>query len=140
MQDSYSGLQDNIRDLETPKIETWKNEYPDRIVPIEIETSELTAICPKTGLPDFGHITIQYDPYKSCLELKSLKEYFLFYRDVGIFHEHLVSKILDDIVKACEPRQAMVKIIMKPRGGITTTVSARYTYLGKENSFWKEIQ
>ena len=89
---SYNGLQSDIREMETPAIETWKNEYSDKDYTIEITTPEFTAICPKTGLPDFGTIQITYIPDEQCVELKSLKEYLLFYRDVGIFHEHVLSK------------------------------------------------
>ncbi len=123
---SYEGLQNAIRALKTPKIDVWKNQYSDREYEIEIEIPELTCICPKTGLPDFAVIHIVYVPDKVCLELKSLKMYMLFYRDVGIFHEHLANKILDDLVKACAPRWMDIEIIMNPRGGITTTVRADY--------------
>ena len=83
-------------------------------------------MCPKTGLPDFATLNIDYSPDKTCLELKSFKMYTIYFRDVGIFHEHLVNKILDDIVKACKPRQAKVEGIVTPRGGIQTTVVAEY--------------
>ena len=83
----YDGLQDRIRQLKTPEIETWKNEYKDRDYTIEITNLEFTAVCPKTGLPDCGTIGVTYIPDQQCVELKSLKEYFLFFRDVGIFHK-----------------------------------------------------
>lgn len=123
---SYEGLQGHVRDLATPEIEVWGNQYADREYDIELVMPEFTCICPKTGLPDFATIKIDYAPAKTCLELKSLKMYFVFFRNVGIFHEHLVNKILDDIVKACGPRRARVEIVMNPRGGITTTVTAAY--------------
>ncbi len=123
---SYEGLQGHVRDLATPEIEVWQNQYADREYDIELVMPEFTCICPKTGLPDFATIKIDYAPAKTCLELKSLKMYFVFFRNVGIFHEHLVNKILDDIVKACGPRRARVEIVMNPRGGITTTVIAAY--------------
>ncbi len=123
---SYQGLQAHVRNLPTPEIEVWENEYADRQYQITIEIPEFTCICPKTGLPDFATIRIDYVPAKSCLELKSLKMYIVYYRNVGIFHEHLVNKILDDIVKACGPRSACVEAIMNPRGGIATTVRAEY--------------
>jgi 7-cyano-7-deazaguanine reductase len=123
---SYEGLQKNVRQLRTPEIEVWENQYADREYVINLEFPEFTCICPKTGLPDFALIKIQYSPTKTCLELKSLKMYFIFYRNLGIFHEHLVNKILDDIVKACGPRWAKVEVIMNPRGGIATTVTAEY--------------
>lgn len=121
---SYEGLQNQIRRLKTPKIDVWRNQYADRDYTIDLSFPEFTCICPKTGLPDFAVIHISYGPDKTCLELKSLKYYFIFYRGVGIFHEHLVNKILDDIVKACHPRWAVVKGIVNSRGGVQTTVTA----------------
>ena len=123
---SYSGLQDNIREMETPNIETWKNEYSDKDYIIEVTNPEFTTVCPKTGLPDFGTIQITYIPDKQCVELKSLKEYFLFYRDVGIFHEHVVNKILADFVAACNPRKVEIVGDFHIRGGIKTVVRANY--------------
>ncbi len=123
---TYEGKQDHIRELKTPKIEVFKNIYVDKKYKIRLVFPEFTAICPKTGLPDFGTIHIQYSPHLYCLELKSLKEYFLFYRNIGIFHENVTNKILEDIVKACDPHWAKIKIIYNVRGGITTTVKAKY--------------
>ena len=123
---SYSGLQDNIREMETPNIETWKNEYSDNDYTIEITNPEFTAVCPKTGLPDFGTIQIAYVPDEQCVELKSLKEYFLFFRDVGIFHEHVVNKILVDFVTACNPRRVEIVGDFHIRGGMKTVVRANY--------------
>ncbi len=123
---SYEGLQSKIRHLKTPKIDVWTNQYPDREYTIHLNTNEFTCICPKTGLPDFATINIDYSPQKVCLELKSFKYYLLFFRDVGIFHEHFVNKILDDIVNACHPRFAKVEAIVNSRGGIQTTVAAQY--------------
>ena len=123
---SYDGLQKDIREMETPAIETWKNEYSDKDYTIEVTTPEFTAICPKTGLPDFGTIQIAYIPDEQCVELKSLKEYFLFYRDVGIFHEHVVNKILADFVAACNPRKVEIVGDFHVRGGIKTVIRANY--------------
>lgn len=123
---SYQGLQSHVRNLATPEIEVWENEYAHREYQVAIEIPEFTCICPKTGLPDFATIKIDYVPGRTCLELKSLKMYIVYYRSVGIFHEHLVNKILDDIVKACSPRRASVEALMNPRGGIATTVRAEY--------------
>ena len=123
---SYEGLQRHVRDLKTPEIEVWENQYPDREYTIELNVPEFTCICPKTALPDFATIKLTYSPYKTCLELKSFKMYIIFYRDIGIFHEHLVNKILDDIVKACQPRWAKLEAVMNPRGGIGATVTAEY--------------
>src|SRR3989338_8921652 len=96
---SYEGLQKKIRRLKTPKIEVWKNEYPERDYIVDIDMPEFTCICPKTDLPDFADIKIVYIPDKWCIELKSLKYYTIFYRNIGIFNEHVVNKILDDFVK-----------------------------------------
>ncbi len=126
---SYEGLQKHIRALKTPKIDVWRNQYPEREYAITLTTNEFTCICPKTGLPDFATIKITYAPTKTCLELKSFKYYLLFYRDLGIFHEHWVNKVLDDIVKACGPRWAKVEGIVNSRGGIQTTVVAEYPQL-----------
>ena len=123
---SYDGLQSNIREMKTPSIETWQNEYSDKDYTIEVTTPEFTAICPKTGLPDFGTIQISYIPDEQCVELKSLKEYFLFYRDVGIFHEHVVNKILEDFVAACNPRRVEIVGDFHVRGGIKTIIRANY--------------
>ena len=123
---SYDGLQSDIREMKTPSIETWKNEYSDKDYTIEVTTPEFTAICPQTGLPDFGTIRISYIPDEQCVELKSLKEYFLFYRDVGIFHEHVVNKILVDFVAACNPRRVEIVGDFHVRGGIKTVIRANY--------------
>ncbi|OIO37625.1 MAG: NADPH-dependent 7-cyano-7-deazaguanine reductase QueF [Candidatus Omnitrophica bacterium CG1_02_49_10] len=122
----YEGLQENVRTLKTPLIEVWKNKYPDRDYVIDIEMPEFTCLCPKTGLPDFAKVTIRYTPDIWCLELKSLKYYELFYRDMGIFHEHVVNRFLDDIVKCAKPRWAEVVGEFNARGGIRTTVKAEY--------------
>ena len=122
----YDGLQEDVRRLKTPKIEVWQNKYPDKDYIIDISFGEFTCICPKTGLPDFANMRIEYVPDKSCLELKSLKLYMIFYRDIGIFHEHAVNKILDDLVKACHPRRMHVTGEFNIRGGVRTTVSADY--------------
>lgn len=125
---SYEGLQSHIRKLKTPKIDVWRNQYSDRDYTIDLSIPEFTCICPKTGLPDFATIKISYCPDKTCLELKSLKYYMISYRSVGIFHEHLVNKILDDILLACHPRWAKVEGIVNSRGGIQTCVYAEYPY------------
>ena len=123
---TYEGLQDRIRSLTIPAIEVWKNAYPDKIYTITLEIPEFTCICPKTGLPDFATIKIEYSPDKYCIELKSFKLYTIFYRNLGIFHEHVVNKMLDDFVKAAKPRGVKITGVFNPRGGITTTVSREY--------------
>ncbi|HAZ09958.1 MAG TPA: NADPH-dependent 7-cyano-7-deazaguanine reductase QueF [Candidatus Omnitrophica bacterium] len=127
MKASYENLQKNIRKLKTPDIEVWKNQYSDKEYTISLENPEFTCVCPKTGLPDFANVTIQYKPAKFCIELKSFKLYMLFYRNIGIFHEHVINKILEDFVKACKPRRAYIKGIFNTRGGIQTTVTREYT-------------
>ncbi len=107
-----------------PEIETWPNQYP--AYEIVIDTPEFTSVCPKTGLPDFGAITIRYMPDKRCLELKSLKEYLLSYRGIGIFQENVVNRVLEDVVRAARPKWAVVKGDFRPRGGLGTVVEARW--------------
>jgi len=123
---SYEGLQENIRNLKTPKIEVWNNQYPDKIYTINLDVPEFTCICPKTGLPDFAAIKIEYSPDKYCIELKSFKMYTIFFRNIGIFHEHVINKMLEDVVKAAKPRWLKITGIFNPRGGITTTVSREF--------------
>ena len=131
MKSNYEDLQNSIRKLKAPAIEVWENKYPDRNYIVSLAIPEFTCICPKTGLPDFATIKIDYTPDKLCIELKSFKMYLIFYRNVGIFHEHLVNKILDDFVKACNPRWAKIVVDMNPRGGIQTIVTAEYKRLKK---------
>ena len=123
---TYDGLQEHIPEMKTPAIDVWKNQYSGKVYTVRIDIPEFTCICPKTGLPDFGVIEIDYVPAATCVELKSLKEYLMFYRGVGIFHEHFVNKLMDDFVKACRPRRACVTARFNPRGGITTTVCREY--------------
>jgi 7-cyano-7-deazaguanine reductase len=112
--------------LETkfPEIETWQNQFS--AYEILIDDPEFTSVCPKTGLPDFGVLTIRYMPREKCLELKSLKEYLFTYRNLGIFQENIVNQVLDDVVKATDPVWAEIKGDFRPRGGISTVVTARY--------------
>jgi 7-cyano-7-deazaguanine reductase len=107
-----------------PEIETWPNQYG--LYEIEIEMPEFTSVCPKTGLPDSGTITLLYTPNKKCLELKSLKMYTLAYRNLGIFQENIVNRFLADVVKAADPMEATVHGDFAARGGITTRVTAGY--------------
>ncbi len=111
-------------DAEFPEIECWPNQFPG--YEIVIEDPEFTSVCPKTGLPDFGVITIRYMPDKQCLELKSLKEYLHCYRNLGIFQENIVNRILEDVAKWSRPVWAEVKGDFRPRGGISTVVLARW--------------
>lgn len=111
-------------DAKFPDIETWPNQFPG--YEIVIEDPEFTSVCPKTGLPDFGVINIRYMPNKLCLELKSLKEYLFTYRNLGIFQENVVNRVLEDVVRATKPAWAVVKGDFRPRGGISTVVEARW--------------
>ena len=121
---SYEGLQSHVRDLSLPDLETWENQYADRDYEVKIEIPEFNCICPKTGLPDFATITIRYSPDRDCVELKSLKLYITAFRNVGIFHEHAVNRILDDFARAVKPRAVEVHGLFGARGGITTSVTA----------------
>jgi 7-cyano-7-deazaguanine reductase len=107
-----------------PDIETWPNQYPG--YQIEIIMPEFTSVCPKTGLPDHGTLTLRYVPDKSCLELKSLKMYTLAYRSLGIFQENVVNRFLRDVVRACDPVSATVVGDFTPRGGISTRITASW--------------
>jgi 7-cyano-7-deazaguanine reductase len=107
-------------------LETFPNEFPDREYEVEITCPEFTAVCPKTGQPDFGTIVIRYVPAASVIELKSLKLYLFDYRNRGIFYEHAINTILDDLVAACRPRRMRVMGAFTPRGGISTKVTATY--------------
>ena len=106
-------------------LETVPNEYAQRKYEIDIAIPEFNAVCPKTGLPDFGTIYISYVPNQLIVELKSLKLYIVKFRNMGIFHEHVTNKILEDFSKACKPHSISVKGDFSPRGGIKTTVSAK---------------
>ena len=107
-------------------LETFDNPRPERDYEIVIRCPEFTSVCPKTGLPDFGTITIRYVPDRACVELKSLKLYLIGYRNRGIFYEAAVNAILDDLAKACRPRRMEVEGAFTARGGITTTIVARH--------------
>jgi 7-cyano-7-deazaguanine reductase len=110
--------------IKLPQIECFPNQYKNYEVNISIP--EFTSVCPKTKLPDFGTITIRYMPDRLCLELKSLKLYLLAYRNLGIFYENVVNRILEDMVHACRPKWLEVRGQFRPRGGISTEVVARY--------------
>jgi 7-cyano-7-deazaguanine reductase len=107
-----------------PEIETWPNQYAE--YEIEIVMPEFTSVCPKTGLPDNGTLRLIYTPLARCLELKSLKMYTLAYRNLGIFQENVVNRLLTDVVKAADPVQATVVGDFAARGGLSTRVTATY--------------
>jgi len=107
-----------------PAVECWENQYPG--YEIQIILPEYTSLCPKTNLPDFGTIHVTYVPDRWCLELKSLKEYITAYRNLGIFYENAVNRILRDLVAACRPITMLVRGEFTPRGGIQSNIEARY--------------
>ncbi len=111
-------------DAELPEIECFHNQFPSYEITIVIP--EFTSICPKTGLADFGTITIKYIPAAQCVELKSLKLYIAGYRNLGIFYENATNRILEDFVKACNPIRAYVKGEFNPRGGMNSIVESYY--------------
>ena len=108
------------------RLETFTNRHPGRDYLVEHTCPEFTSVCPKTGLPDFGTITIRYVPDELCLELKALKYYLIDFRNRGIFYEAATNQILDDLVAACRPRRMSVTGDFTARGGITTVVKAEY--------------
>jgi 7-cyano-7-deazaguanine reductase len=112
--------------MSSTTIETFPNPRPGREFEIAIDCPEFTSMCPKTGLPDFGIIHIRYVPGDCCIELKALKYYLLDYSNRGIFYESVTNQILDDLVAACQPKRMTVEGEFTPRGGIKTTVTARY--------------
>ena len=111
-------------DAELPPLATWPNQFPN--YEITVVLPEYTSICPKTGLPDFGAVTIRYVPDKVCVELKSLKYYVLGYRNLGIFYENAINRILQDLVAACQPISATVTGEFNVRGGMKSVIEARY--------------
>jgi 7-cyano-7-deazaguanine reductase len=112
-------------DAELPEIDTWPNQYPG--YEVEISMPEFTSVCPKTGLPDHGELVLSYVPDKLCLELKSLKMYTLAYRNLGIFQENVVNRVLNDIVAACKPISATIVGEFTPRGGVYTKITASWS-------------
>ena len=107
-------------------LETFPNPAPGRDYTIEIVCPEYTSVCPNTGQPDFGTITFVYTPAEKCIELKALKVYLQRYRNIGIFYEAVVNRLLDDFVTATQPRRCKVVGVFTPRGGITTTVTCQF--------------
>ncbi len=113
--------------MSTPAIETFPNPRPGRDFEVETSFPEFTSVCPKTGLPDFGEIIVTYVPRDSCIELKSLKYYFIDFRNKGIFFEAAINQILDDLVAACRPKRMRVVGDFSVRGGLKTIVTAEYS-------------
>ena len=112
--------------IDPSALETFPYEYPGKAVTIEIDTDEFTAVCPWSGLPDFAIIKVSYVPDKLILELRSFKYYLLSYRSVGMFQEHVVNRILNDLVACCHPISMRVIADYKIRGGIHTVASVEW--------------
>lgn len=115
-------MSDNFRD----ELETFENQYPQRDYVIETICPEFTSVCPKTGQPDFGELTITYVPDRLCIELKSLKLYLQRFRNFGVFYEHITNFILDDLIAVCQPRRMKIVAAFTPRGGIRTKITAEF--------------
>ena len=116
----------------TPAVlETFPYRYPGREALVEISTDEFTAVCPFSGLPDFGMLTVRYLPSEECIELKSLKYYLTSYRNVGIYQEHAANRVLEDLVGCCRPRWMEVILDYRLRGGIRTVVTVEHGTRGR---------
>ncbi|CAI8002682.1 NADPH-dependent 7-cyano-7-deazaguanine reductase [Geodia barretti] len=131
LKEQYEGLDRQLptkgeEAIEAESLLTFEYEYPERDTEVVIDTDEFTAVCPWTGLPDTGELIISYVPSNSCIELKSLKFYLLSYRDVGIVQEHAANRILNDLVKCCQPRRMKITLDYKIRGGLHTKVAVEH--------------
>lgn len=126
MDDFFSKPLSCRRIEELPSVEVFENPEKGRRYDIEFSCPEWTAVCPRSGFPDFGTIRIRYQPKESCIELKSLKLYINAYRDIGIFHEAAVNQILSDLVKAADPWWMEVEGDFNVRGNIKTVIRARH--------------
>jgi 7-cyano-7-deazaguanine reductase len=115
-------MSDSFRNM----LETFENQFPQRNYKIEIVCPEFTSVCPKTGQPDFGQLTITYTPDRLCVELKSLKLYLQQFRNEGIFYENVTNRILDDLVAVLQPRRLTLVAAFSPRGGIRTHVTVKH--------------
>ncbi len=127
----YEELSGRVQDgpettIDSQCLLTFDYEYPGQQAEVVIDTDEFTAMCPWTGLPDFGVLTVSYVPDRSCVELKSLKYYLLSYRGVGIVQEHAANRILNDLVASCEPIRMTVTLDYKARGGLHTSVTVSF--------------
>lgn len=120
--------------IDVDVLDTFPYEYPGRDLTINIDTDEFTAVCPFSGLPDFAVIKINYIPDKLCLELRSLKYYLMSYRNVGIYQEHAVNRILEDIVASCKPKWMQVIADYKIRGGVHTVTSVEYNKMKRRKN------
>ena len=127
-----SGERHYPKSPEQAVLESFPNKYEGRDYSVEFHCPEFTSLCPVTGQPDFATITITYVPHLKCLESKSLKLYLGSFRNVGMFHEEITNKILDDVIAACSPKWIRVVGRMNPRGGISIHVSAEHRMAGYE--------
>ena len=118
--------QDSASETRRGILETFDNPQPNREYSVEIVCPEFTSVCPKTGQPDFGTLTITYVPAARCVELKSLKYYLQSYRNDGIFYESVTNRILDDLIAVVAPRQMTIVASFTPRGGISTAITATF--------------
>ncbi|MCE2462637.1 MAG: NADPH-dependent 7-cyano-7-deazaguanine reductase QueF [Dehalococcoidia bacterium] len=135
MQEKYESLDRRLdakgeEEIDPDCLLAFEYEYPAQPSMVSIDTDEFTALCPWTGLPDYGTVTINYTPKALCIELKSLKYYLLSYRDVGIVQEHVANRILNDLVALCLPQYMNILVDYKVRGGLHTTVSVEYEAAG----------
>jgi 7-cyano-7-deazaguanine reductase len=112
--------------IDTEALECFDYQFPGKDIDIITTTEEFTSVCPFSGLPDFGKLTITYTPERKCVELRSLKYYLMSFRNVGIFYEHLTNRILDDLVRVVEPKRMTVVCQFTVRGGLQTTIKAEY--------------
>jgi len=122
-----------IMDKKLKLLEVFKNQYSNRDYTVTHVAPEFTSLCPKTGQPDFGKITVEYIPDKLCIELKSLKIYLNSYRNDGIFYESVTNKILDDLVSVCKPRYMKITADFNVRGGISSVIVAEHKKINKKN-------
>lgn len=122
---------ENVQTIDVGVLETFPYEYPGRDVVINVDTDEFTAVCPFSGLPDFATINVNYTPNKHIIELRSFKYYLLSYRNVGIYQEHAVNRILEDLAGCCHPKWMQVIAEYKIRGGVHTVASVEW---GKKKS------
>ena len=131
LKDQYESLGRTVLIREEEAIDaacllTFQFEYPEQETQVQLDTDEFTAVCPWTGLPDYGTLDITYVPGQSVIELKALKYYLMSYRDVGIVQEHAANRILNDLVGLCQPRSMKVTLDYRVRGGIHTAVTVQY--------------
>ena len=117
---------ERVSAIDVGALETFPYEYPGKDIVINIDTDEFTAVCPWSGLPDFATIRVDYIPGRSIIELRSFKYYLLSYRNVGIYQEHAVNRILEDLVRCCHPKWMKITADYRIRGGVHTVASREY--------------